>query len=128
MPKSELVKWVAASTITTALIDGPEILWKHATQNKFYDSLAGGKPVACNFRGYQSIVAEEHRCGIILDSEDITGSTQALATTLRDNRWLASASAAARELARTDYCRDRLADQLREILESSVSRNRGTDA
>jgi glycosyltransferase involved in cell wall biosynthesis len=119
-PRSVASAWNRAADITLALFAGPEIVWRDAVQNKFFESLAAGRPVASNFRGFQSIVAEETGAGIILSSTDLGEAARALVSLLRDAPARQKASEAARELARTRFNRDDLAHQLEDVLTSAV--------
>jgi glycosyltransferase involved in cell wall biosynthesis len=104
--------------MSIALFTGPEIVWRDAVQNKFFDALAAGKPVANNFRGWQAIVAEEAGAGLILDPRDVDAAARQLVARLRDPAWMAAASAAARRLGRERFDRDRLAAELLARLEA----------
>lgn len=116
MPKTELAAWVAACDFTVGLFSGPRVLWKDAVQNKFFDSLSAGKPVACNFAGFQSQLAVERGVGLIMPPEDPQGAAQQLHDKLNDAAWIAAAASRARELARHDFSRDRLAGELESVL------------
>jgi glycosyltransferase involved in cell wall biosynthesis len=116
MPKTELAVWVAASDFTVGLFSGPRVLWKDAVQNKFFDSLSAGKPVACNFVGFQSELAVEHGVGLILPPENPQEAARQLHYKLHDAAWNAAAASRARELAHHDFSRDRLAGQLESVL------------
>jgi glycosyltransferase involved in cell wall biosynthesis len=116
-PKLEAAAWTQAADMTLALFTGPSIVWRDAVQNKFFDSLAAGKPVANNFPGWQSLIAEEAGAGLILPADDVPAAARRMAAALRDRAWLESAGAAARRLAETRFNRDELARQLVTVLE-----------
>lgn len=116
-PKLEAASWTQAADMTLALFTGPSIVWRDAVQNKFFDSLAAGKPVANNFPGWQSLIAEEAGAGLILPADDVPAAARRVAVALRDRAWLESAGAAARRLAETRFNRDDLARQLVTVLE-----------
>jgi glycosyltransferase involved in cell wall biosynthesis len=116
-PKLEAAAWTQAADMTLALFTGPSIVWRDAVQNKFFDSLAAGKPVANNFPGWQSLIAEEAGAGLILPVDDVSAAARRVAAALRDRAWLDSAGAAARRLAETRFNRDELARQLITVLE-----------
>lgn len=120
MPKKDLPAWLSASSMALAFISGPRTLWSNATQNKFFDALAAGKPVACNFRGFQSIVAEEAGCGLILNDADPAGSARVLLDHVTNGSWLEKAGAQARKLAIDRFDRNRLAGDLLQTLEIAV--------
>ena len=103
--------------MTIALFTGPEIVWRDAVQNKFFDSLAAGTPVANNFPGWQARIAEEAGAGIILSSDDIKAAAMDVAHSLRNTAWLEGAARVARQLAIERFNRDDLAASLAKLLE-----------
>jgi glycosyltransferase involved in cell wall biosynthesis len=117
----ETADWLAAANMTIALFTGPQIVWRDAVQNKFFASLAAGKPVANNFPGWQSHIAADANAGLILSATDIDAAARDVARALRDPVWMSRASAAARELAQTRFDRDRLGAQLAQVLEEACA-------
>jgi glycosyltransferase involved in cell wall biosynthesis len=120
MPKIKLAAWVAACDFTVGLFTGPRVLWKDAVQNKFFDSISAGKPVACNFAGYQSQLAVERNVGLILPHENPLEAARKLHYKLYDATWLAAAASNAREMARNDFSRDHFAEHLESILRTAA--------
>jgi glycosyltransferase involved in cell wall biosynthesis len=116
VPKSEADAWTLASDMTIALITGPRIVWRDAVQNKFFDSLAAGKPVASNFAGWQSEIAVDEGAGLILSATDVVGAAGDVVKALRDRAWLERAGRAARTLAEGRFNRDVLAADLERVL------------
>jgi len=121
MPKVDAAVWVKAADMTIALVTGPEIVWRDAVQNKFFDSLAAGTPVANNFPGWQSKVAAEAGVGIILSADDVDDAAAELLRHLQDEGWLRKAGEAAHDLAVNRFNRDDLAAALGELLEEVVT-------
>lgn len=122
MPKIQLASWVAASNFTVGLFSGPRVLWKDAVQNKFFDSLAAGRPVACNFSGFQSELAVEEGVGLILSPSNPSEAARSLYDKLNDAHWNASANIRAKQLARHEFSRDFLADRLEAVLIAAVAK------
>ena len=120
IPKRELVKWLHAADIHVALFTGPRVVWKDAVQNKFFDALATGKPIANNFDGWQSRIAQDSGIGLMLDPKEIPRSAHQLAEVLRNEAWLIEATAKARKLAEGRFNRDNLAQQLEDVLTKVV--------
>jgi len=120
MPKREVARWVSAADITTAYFSGPPILWKDAVQNKFFDSLAAGKPVASNHSGWQSQLALDAGCGLVMDPDDVQCAARQLGEVVLDRDWLARAGAAARRLGETRFSRDMLGGLLEGTLRQAV--------
>ena len=116
MPKQKLAAWFASCDFTVGLFSGPRALWKDAVQNKFFDSLAAGKPVACNFVGFQSQLAVERGVGLILSPDNPQAAARQLYEKLNDDVWNAAASKSARLLAQDEFSRDRLAKELENVL------------
>lgn len=123
VPKQDVPLWLDAADAAVALIDGPEILWKHATQNKFFDALAAGTPIWSNFRGWQSEIAEEAGAGGVLDS-DATRAADQLLTALHDRAGNARAGRAALALATQRFGRDQHGAMLERVLADAVSQFR----
>lgn len=124
LPKHETAKWTLAADMTIALITGPRIVWRDAVQNKFFDSLAAGKPVVNNFPGWQSTIAEEAGAGLIVSQTDTDEAAAQVVRALRDREWLQRAGRAARRLASERFDRDLLAAQLAGVLEEARSSGR----
>ena len=126
LPKTETAEWVRNCDMTIALFTGPRVVWKDATQNKFFDSLAAGRPVANNFDGWQARIAEEAGCGVILDPTDARRGAAQLYAKLSDQAWLASARRNARELAERRFNRDDQARELERVLLDAFEEFRGS--
>ena len=116
VPKRELVGWLKSADMIVALFTGPRIVWKDGVQNKLFDALAAGKPIANNFDGWQSRVAEDAKVGITLDPVNIGKAAGQLLAALADEAWLSAVPARARLLAEGPFNRDRLAEQLEQVL------------
>jgi glycosyltransferase involved in cell wall biosynthesis len=116
LAKRELGDWLGAADIVVALFTGPRVVWKDAVQNKFFDALAAGRPVACNFDGWQSQLAVHEECGLILNADDLELAARQLLDVLRDETWMQRARQRARTLAEGRFNRDSLAMQLETLL------------
>lgn len=115
--KVEVAKWYSICTATFMTYEGPELVYRDSVSNKFFDSLAAGKPVISNFAGFSSLIAQEHGAGKIL-SRDIDKGAFEFVEYLSDDEQIRSAGKAARALAENVFSRDRLASQLEETLVS----------
>src|SRR5690606_33001445 len=87
VPKKQLADWLAAADMAVALFTGPRVVWKDAVQNKFFDALAAGKPIANNFDGWQSRIAADAGVGLILDPKDAAAAARQLVHALNDAQW-----------------------------------------
>ena len=116
VPKLELAPWIERSSVCLALFSGPPILWKDAVQNKFFDSIAAGKPVASNHRGWQCLIAEEHDVGFAMSDTDADAAAQELHQRISDKAWLEGVPERAKKLAEGEFDRDLLGARLEEVL------------
>jgi glycosyltransferase involved in cell wall biosynthesis len=114
--KADLANWIAAADVIVALFSGPRVVWKDAVQNKFFDALAAGRPIACNFMGWQSELAIEAGVGIVLDPLDLDRAARDLVQCIADTDWRATAHLKALSLARGPFSRDSLATELERVL------------
>ena len=95
-------------------------MWPNSA-NKFFDSLAAGKPIAINYDGWQADIIRRTGAGLVLDPMDIDKSAELLLQALKNRDWLANAGLAARKLSREEFSRDELAKRLENILQNVVS-------
>ena len=118
-PKYEVIEWYRICTASIMTYSGPEIVYRDSVSNKFFDSLAAGKPVLTNFSGYSTKIAEEVSAGKILPPDPIDAAPIFLES-LDDDNWVKSAGAAARKLGEERFSRDKLARDLEQTLLAAV--------
>jgi hypothetical protein len=104
----------------STVIDVPQ-LWPNSA-NKFFDSLAAGKPIAINHGGWQADLLAETGAGLSLHPNDAPDGAAALAGALGDPLWLTTASQAAVHLGRRRFSRDALAADLERVLREAAGR------
>ena len=121
LKKIEVFFWILNSDLNLCLFNGPKSLWENAVQNKFFDSIAFGKPVACNFYGFQSKIAKNNNFGILLSNKDALKDALLLKNKLSDRRWLLNASINSKKIAEKYFNYDFLALKLEKILIDAVS-------
>ena len=114
--KKDAALWCRSATVNVALVTGPRFIWKDATQNKYFDSLAAGRPVASNYDGWQALIAQEAGAGLIIDANDSRKAAKQLLVSVRDEAWLADASKQAMTLATEQFSRDQHALDLENVL------------
>jgi glycosyltransferase involved in cell wall biosynthesis len=62
MSKSELPQWYFEVSMGSSFVTPIPELWSNSA-NKFFDTLAAGKPILVNYGGWQSKVIEDHNVG-----------------------------------------------------------------
>jgi len=118
--KREIPALFSAATMASSLfIDLPEMRVNSA--NKFFDTLAAGKPIFLNYGGWMHDLVTTHGCGIAAWGWSIEEVAQELHQRLHDLDWLQKAGAAALHLAETHFDRDVLAFQLEQVLSAAVN-------
>ena len=117
--RHEVFWWFALAEVSVVSFLGLPVLDANSPA-KLYDSLAVGTPVVVTNQGWTKTLVEQHRCGWYVPA----GNADAMATRLRvllgDPAEVAAAGARGRQLAITEFDRQRLAAQVQLLLESAA--------
>jgi glycosyltransferase involved in cell wall biosynthesis len=116
LPKEELAGIVGAADVTLTIF-APHPILETTSPNKFFDSLAAGKPVIVNLGGWLRRLVEEHDAGLWVpggNAEALAGALSALAANPARVELMGRN---ARALAERDFGRDEMADRLARTLE-----------
>lgn len=120
LPKKEIPALLSAATMASALfIDLPEM--RPNSANKFFDALASGTPVMLNYGGWMHDLVIANGCGLSIWQQSPASVAAELDVKMHDSDWLEEAGKAARELAEACFDRDKLANQLVEVLLAAKS-------
>ena len=121
--KHELAGMLGAADVTLTLFAPAPVLQTNSP-NKFFDSLAAGRPAVVNLDGWLRRLVEEDGAGAYVPA----GNGEALATTLsalsREPQVVARMGRNARALAEREFDRDAMAERLAETLERAAGRRR----
>lgn len=121
IPKKDIPDLFSASTFSSNLvIDLPEARANSA--NKFFDSLAAGKPILLNHGGWMHDLVEKYNCGLAMWQKPLEFVAKELDEKMNDAEWLEQAGKAAKMLAVEEFDRDKLASQLIEVLSIVVEK------
>lgn len=115
VPKSQMPKWVAACDISTVIFSACPIL-EHNSANKFFDSLAAGKPILLNYSGWQRELLEKHGAGMGCCQGDLVDYTNKLSCLGRNPGRMSAMGIKARQLAESEFSRDRISDRVLELI------------
>lgn len=122
MTKRDIPALFSAATMASSLfIDLPEMRVNSA--NKFFDTLAAGKPIFLNYGGWMHELVTAYGCGVAAWGRSIEEVAQELHQQLHDPDWLDKAGVASRHLAEAHFSRDVHARQLEQVLFAAVSGN-----
>ena len=87
--------------------------------NKFFDSLAAGKPICVNYGGWQAELINKHKLGVVL-SRDTEEAANHLANFINNPIAIKVAKKRAKILAETEFSRDKHFKCLQQVLEASA--------
>jgi glycosyltransferase involved in cell wall biosynthesis len=121
--KERLAGIVGAADVTLTLFANHPVFQTNSP-NKFFDSLAAGKPVVVNVDGWLRRIVEEGRCGVFVRADDGLALAATVAALAREPEIVARMSANARHVAERDFDRDLMAQRLAETLEEVVAEDR----
>lgn len=119
LPKSEMPGLFNMSTISTSLFI-PLKEMEANSANKFFDTLAAGKPIVINYGGWQKGLIEKHNIGLAISRKPKVAA-KSLNDLLLDEDLINTMGKNALELAKSKFSRDELAGQLINVIESCVA-------
>ncbi|ANM29262.1 glycosyl transferase family 1 [Acidobacteria bacterium Mor1] len=119
--KTEMPDLLSAATLSTSfVIDIPEM--RHNSANKFFDSIAAGRPVAINHEGWLADLIRRRELGLVMPAGAPDRAAAGLVDLLRDAPRLEKMSRAGVEASKTLFDRDRLGAQLERVLRAAAER------
>ncbi len=121
IPKKEMPSVLSATDIATSLFINLKEMWANSA-NKFFDSLAAGRPIAINYDGWQADLIRKTGAGLVLDPTDLDKSANILLQAIKDKVWMEKAGLAAKRLANDEFSRDMLAKRLEAVLKSAAEK------
>lgn len=118
IPRTEIERMLpAADFAVSTLVDNPAL--EVNSLNKVFDALAAARPVIFNHGGWLPEILSKHGAGWQL-SRDPAMAAEELISGVDSQAKSSEASAAALNLARTEFDRDLLFDRFLSVLESAV--------
>jgi glycosyltransferase involved in cell wall biosynthesis len=119
VPKEELAGIVGAADVTLTIF-APHPILETTSPNKFFDSLAAGKPVVVNLDGWLRRLVEEHGAGLWVPAGNAEALAGALSVLAGNPARVEQMGRNARALAEREFGRDEMADRLARALEDAV--------
>jgi glycosyltransferase involved in cell wall biosynthesis len=120
----EQVPGLVGSADVTLTVFAPNPALELNSPNKFFDSLAAGRPVVVNVDGWLRRLVEVNEAGVYVPAGDGEALAQALRELAGQRDRLREMGANARALAEKEFARDLLVDRVVETLEEAASRRR----
>lgn len=122
--KSSMPALLNAATVTTSLVIDNRALWDNSA-NKFFDSLAAGRPIFVNHGGWQADLLAETGAGFEVPGNDPEEAARLVSEFVKNPDEIKKSGLAALDLAKTRFDRNVLAQQLEGVLESALSEAHG---
>jgi glycosyltransferase involved in cell wall biosynthesis len=119
VPKEELAGVVGAADVTLTVF-APYPVLETNSPNKFFDSLAAGKPVVVNLDGWLRRLVEENDAGVWVPAGNAEGLAGALSSLAANPEKVEAMGRNARALAEREFGRDEMADRLARTLEEAA--------
>lgn len=118
--KLKLAGLMAETDVGMQILANVPAFYYGTSPNKFFDYLASGLPVLNNYPGWLAELITRHRCGFAVPPDDPVSFAEALIQAAGQRELLLGMGERARELARVEYDRGRLAGQFVACLEGAV--------
>ena len=120
VPKEELAGIVGAADVTLTIF-APYPVLETNSPNKFFDSLAAGKPAVVNLDGWVRRLVEENDAGAWVAAGNPEALAWALSALAGDPDRVERMGQNARALAEREFSRDLMAERLERTLEEAVA-------
>jgi len=115
--KKELKKYLSITDAAYISFANYPIL-EYNSPNKFFDSLASGKLVVSNVKGWIREIIEDHSCGIYINPEKPEDFIPMITPIMKDSELLKKYQDNARNLAENSFERKKLVQELLTYIES----------
>ncbi len=117
VPKVELAKLMGRCHVGLMILADVDAFRYGTSPNKFFDYIASGLPVVCNYPGWLADLVATNRCGYSTPPGDAAKLADILESLAADSEGAARMGANARWLAETEFSRDKLFQRLQHTLE-----------
>ena len=121
LPKNEMAGALAAADACIAILK-PVEMYKTVYPNKVFDYMAAGRPVVLAIDGVIREVVEQAKAGLFVPPGDPAALAQAIRTLADDPQAAREMGLAGRGYIEEHFDRTKLAEQLRQLLESMLEK------
>ena len=127
MSKTEIAHIVASFDCGLQILANVPAFYYGTSPNKFFDYIAAGIPVLCNYPGWLAELISTYQCGIVIPPENPVAFADALCAMAGDSVARTQMGRRARQLAESAFDRRHLAADFVHVLESQETRLGGRD-
>lgn len=121
IPKNCLPYLYSKVTMGSSFVWDYKIKWDNSA-NKFFDTLAAGKPILINYQGWQAEVIRENKCGFVLPYHMTTEDARRFVEYVRDDERLAQEGKNAKKKA-VDYSLPVAVEKYMKVLNDVVKKD-----
>ena len=125
MPRDEVPRVVGSGDAAITAF-APNPMLETNSPNKFFDSLAAGKPTIVNLNGWLRRLVEQNRAGLYVPADSGIALAEALSGLAGNPELVRELGENARALAEREFARDLLADRFADTLEEAASQRHVT--
>jgi glycosyltransferase involved in cell wall biosynthesis len=119
--KLKLAGLMSSTDVGLQLLANIPAFYYGTSPNKFFDYLASGLPTLINYPGWLAEVVEQKRCGYAVPPDNPVAFADALEHAANHREELREMGRRARELARAEFDRAKLAERWVDWLERTVA-------
>jgi glycosyltransferase involved in cell wall biosynthesis len=123
MPKWELVSVMASADVGLQVLANIKAFYYGTSPNKFFDYLASGLPVLCNYPGWVADMIQKADCGVAVPPEDAVAFAEALEDMAASPETRRAQGSNARGFAEDWFDRQCLAEDFSDVLEGAFERS-----
>lgn len=120
LPKKEILSVFSSATMCANLVMDVKETWANSA-NKFFDTLAAGKPIFLNHGGWMQDLVKKKNCGLCMYGKSLDSVAIELEKAMNNKEWLINAGQNSRNLAINYFDRDLLTNQLEQIFISTLN-------
>jgi glycosyltransferase involved in cell wall biosynthesis len=118
VPKAALRSYLRRADVGIMALANVPAFYYGTSPNKFFDYLAAGLPVLCNYPGWVTDLIKQHNCGAAAQAEDPEAFASALMQLADGPEALSRMRTNARSLAETNFSREKIAASLIDFVET----------
>jgi glycosyltransferase involved in cell wall biosynthesis len=118
VPKAELRSYLRRADVGIMALANVPAFYYGTSPNKFFDYLAVGLPVLCNYPGWVTDLINEHECGAAAEAENPEAFASALMHLADGPEALLGMQTNALTLAETSFAREKIAASLIDFVET----------
>jgi glycosyltransferase involved in cell wall biosynthesis len=122
VPKTRIIGLMKATDLGLQILADVPAFYYGTSPNKFFDYLAAGRPVLCNYPGWITDLTRDNGIGYAVPPRDAGAFADALVSASEDRAALAVMGKNALELAHASFSRHTLAERFVAVLSTAAPR------